>query len=224
MGHPKFSRPKYDTPTHPWKEARITEEHAIQRNHGLKSMKEIWKAKSKLRRYRQQAMKLIGRVDLSETHWAREEQDLLQSLHRRGLIEATATLDDVLALDVENILNRRLQAQVYYKGLASTISEARQLVTHGHIVIGDQKVTIPSYFVQRDEEELIAYHRDSALQDENHRIRRSIDTRRRDIADSGSEEEAKVATQPYGKEDVQQITEDAAAAPSGEDTIPEGEA
>ena len=109
MGHPKFSRPKYDTPTHPWKEARITEEHAIQRNHGLKSMKEIWKAKSKLRRYRQQAMKLIGRVDLSETHWAREEQDLLQSLHRRGLIEATATLDDVLALDVENILNRRLR-------------------------------------------------------------------------------------------------------------------
>ena len=97
---------------------------------------------------------------------------------------------------------------MYYKGLASTISEARQLVTHGHIVIGDQKVTIPSYFVQRDEEELIAYHRDSALQDENHRIRRSIDTRRRDIADSGSEEEAKVATQPYGKEDVQQITED----------------
>ena len=69
MGHPKFSRPKYDTPSHPWKAQRIEEEHALKANHGLKrigGMKEIWKAKSQLRRHRQQAMKLIGRVDTSE--------------------------------------------------------------------------------------------------------------------------------------------------------------
>ena len=29
MGHPKFARPKYDTPPHPWKADRIEEEHAI---------------------------------------------------------------------------------------------------------------------------------------------------------------------------------------------------
>ena len=46
MGEPKFSRPKYDTPSHPWKADRIEEEHAIRASHGLKNMKEIWKAKS----------------------------------------------------------------------------------------------------------------------------------------------------------------------------------
>ena len=60
MGEPKFSRPKFDTPSHPWKAARIEEEHAIKAQHGLKNMREIWKAKSQLRRHRRQAMRLIG--------------------------------------------------------------------------------------------------------------------------------------------------------------------
>ena len=84
MGEPKFSRPKYDTPSHPWKADRIEEEHAIRASHGLKNMKEIWKAKSQLRRHRRQAMRLIGNVDTTEGHGKREMEDLLHSLHHRG--------------------------------------------------------------------------------------------------------------------------------------------
>ena len=155
MGEPKFARPKFDTPSHPWKKARIEEEHAIRDNHGLKTMREIWKAKSQLRRHRRQAMRLIGTVDTTEGHGMREMNDLLASLHNKGLVATGAILDDVLTLGTEDILNRRLQAQVYYKGLASTMKQARQLVTHGQICIGDQKVTIPSYPVSRDEEESV---------------------------------------------------------------------
>ena len=64
MGDPKFARPKTRTPTHPWKQARIDEEHALKEKYGLKKvggMKEIWREKSSLRRHRNQAMKLIGR-------------------------------------------------------------------------------------------------------------------------------------------------------------------
>ena len=150
MGEPKFSRPKYDTPSHPWKADRIEEEHAIQGNHGLKNMKEIWKAKSQLRRHRRQAMRLIGNIDTTEGHGKREREDLLRSLHHKGLIESDAELGDILSLNTEDVLNRRLQAQVYYKGLACTMKQARQLVTHGQICIGDQKITIPSYAVSRD--------------------------------------------------------------------------
>ena len=120
MGEPKFSRPKFDTPPHPWKKARIEEEHLIQANHGLKNMREIWKAKSQLRRHRRQAMRLIGMVDTSEAHGKREMEDLLRSLHNKGLISSDAKLDDILSLSTEDILNRRLQAQVYYKGLATS--------------------------------------------------------------------------------------------------------
>ena len=121
MGEPKFSRPKYDTPSHPWKADRIEEEHAIKGNHGLKNMKEIWKAKSQLRRHRRQAMRLIGNVDTTEGHGKREREDLLRSLHHKGLIESDAELGDILSLSTEDVLNRRLQAQVYYKGLACTM-------------------------------------------------------------------------------------------------------
>ena len=51
---------------------------------------------------------------------------------------------------------------------------SKTTVTHGQICIGDQKVTIPSYPVTRDEEELIRYHPRSKLNDENHIIRQTI--------------------------------------------------
>ena len=177
MGHPKFSRPKFDTPKHPWKKARIEEEHDISARHGLKNMKEIWKARSHLRRIRQQAMKLIGRVDSSNPHSIKEKEDLLHSLIRKGILSDESSIDDILTLGVEDILNRRLQARVYAKGLASSMKQARQLVTHGHITVAEQKVTIPSYTISREEEDLIEYHLSSKLNDESHVLRAIIDGR-----------------------------------------------
>tara|TARA_B100001113_G_scaffold350350_1_gene347337 strand:+ start:13 stop:663 length:651 start_codon:yes stop_codon:yes gene_type:complete len=211
MGEPKFSRPKFDTPSHPWKAARIEEEHAIKAQHGLKNMREIWKAKSQLRRHRRQAMRLIGMVDTSEGHGKREMEDLLRSLNNKGLIQSDATLDDILSLGTEDILNRRLQAQVYYKGLATTMKQARQLVTHGLICIGNQKVTIPSYPVSRDEEEHIQYHPTSDLNNPEHAIRKSIEGRR-EKAEYAVEEVDPEATAEFAAE-VKQAAE---AAPSVE--------
>tara|TARA_B100001996_G_C18558399_1_gene553636 strand:+ start:71 stop:730 length:660 start_codon:yes stop_codon:yes gene_type:complete len=214
MGHPKFSRPKYDTPPHPWKAARIEEEHAIRANHGLKNMTEIWKAKSALRRIRGQAMKLIGRVDTSEGHFAREKEDMLQSLNRKGLISSDAILDDILSLTAEDILNRRLQAQVYYKGLACSMKQARQLVTHGQICIGDQKVTIPSYHVSRDEEELLRYHPKSNLNNENHVIRQTILGVR-----ESAEYETDETDPEFTQSEASDVNEAAQDAPKAEDTV-----
>ena len=213
MGEPKFARPKFDTPSHPWKKARIEEEHSIRDNHGLKTMREIWKAKSQLRRHRRQAMRLIGMADTTEGHGKREKTDLLASLNNKGLVSADAILDDILTLGTEDILNRRLQAQVYYKGLASTMKQARQLVTHGQICIGDQKVTIPSYPVSRDEEEMIRYHPGSSLNNPDHQIRKTIEGRR-ESAEYAAEEVDPEATPEFAAE----VVEGAEAAPSAETT------
>jgi small subunit ribosomal protein S4 len=213
MGEPKFARPKFDTPSHPWKKARIEEEHSIRDNHGLKNMREIWKAKSQLRRHRRQAMRLIGMVDTTEGHGMREMNDLLASLNNKGLVSSDAILDDILTLGTEEILNRRLQAQVYYKGLASTMKQARQLVTHGQICIGDQKVTIPSYPVSRDEEELIRYHPGSSLNNPDHQIRKMIEGRR-ESAEYAAEEVDPEATPEFAAE----VVDGAKSAPSVETT------
>ena len=219
MGHPKFARPKYDTPTHPWKKARIEEEHALKEQFGLKKiggMKEIWKAKSKLRRWRQNAMKLIGRVDTSEGHFSREKNDLVESLYRRGLLNDGSSLDDILLLTVEHVLSRRLQSQVYYCGLASSMRQARQLVIHGHIGLGEQKMTVPSYIITRDDENVLTYHHTSPLTDDSHSIRVEIETKRAS-AEYGEED-----TEMSSEEFVAGIAEAAEAAPAAEDTEVEG--
>ncbi len=220
MGDPKFARSKYDTPSHPWKKARIEEEHAIRANHGLKNMKEIWKSKSALRKIRNQTMKLIGRVDTNEPHWAREKEALLASLFSRGLIAEGATIDDVLSLTVDDILARRLQALVYMNGLAITPKQARQLVIHGHISIGEQKVTIPSYPVSRSEEELITYASRSVVANENHSIRQDIEGVRSTA--EYSEEEPAEMSEVFTADDATVVSEAAEDAPSATDTVPTG--
>jgi len=216
MGHPKFARPKYDTPTHPWKKSRIEEEHALKEQFGLKKiggMKEIWKAKSKLRRWRQNAMKLIGRVDSTTGHFSREKEDLVESLYRRGLLGDGASLDDILQIDVELVLSRRLQSQVYYRGLASSMRQARQLVIHGHIGLGDQKMTVPSYIISRDDENILTYHHTSPLMDASHPIRVEIENTRA-AAEYGEGEETDTPSEEY----VAGVAEAAEAAPAAEDT------
>ena len=223
MGHPKFARPKYDTPTHPWKKTRIEEEHALKEQFGLKKiggMKEIWKAKSKLRRWRQNAMKLIGRVDTSTGHFSREKTDLVESLYRRGLLGDGASLDDILQIDVELVLSRRLQSQVYYRGLASSMRQARQLVIHGHIGLGEQKMTVPSYIISRDDENILNYHHTSPLMDATHPIRVDIENTR-SAAEYGEGEENAAPTEEF----VAGVAEAAESAPAAEDTeVKEGDA
>jgi len=46
------------------------------------------------------------------------------------------------------LLERRLDNVVYRMGFATTRRFARQLVTHGHVLVNGKKVTIPSYLVK----------------------------------------------------------------------------
>lgn len=46
------------------------------------------------------------------------------------------------------LLERRLDNVVYRMGFAATRSQARQIVTHGHITVNGRKTNIPSYTVR----------------------------------------------------------------------------
>lgn len=47
-----------------------------------------------------------------------------------------------------SLLERRLDNVVYRLGLATTRQQARQLVTHGHVVVNGRKTNIPSFSVR----------------------------------------------------------------------------
>ncbi len=79
----------------------------------------------------------------------------MKSLVKIGLVKEDATLDDVLNLAVNNLLDRRLQTIVQRKFTLKTPYQARQAITHGHITIGDRIITVPSYTVTVKEENSI---------------------------------------------------------------------
>jgi small subunit ribosomal protein S4 len=175
MGKPKFSRKKYETPSHPWQEDRIKSENELIKKYGLKNKREIWKAQTTLRKYRGQARELLARIDSGNPQVKKESDQLLLHLTRMNILPLNSTLDDILALETEPILSRRLQTLAYLKGLANTPMQARQIISHGHIAISGRRITVPGYMVSKDEENEIGYFFDSPLNDVMHPARPSSD-------------------------------------------------
>ncbi len=171
MGDPKFPRRKWEGPRHPWEAERIAAENELLKKYGLKNKRELWRAESLVRRFRQRSRILQAQIRYGSAQAEREKDELLGRLERMGLLAPDGTLNDVLALDVEAILTRRLQTMAYVKGLAHTPKHARQLIVHGHAAIGGRRVTIPGYFVSRAEEEEIAYAPASPLAHDLHPAR-----------------------------------------------------
>ena len=83
----------------------------------------------------------------------KEKSQLIQRLQRLGLMPAKGDLDIVLGLNVEDLLKRRLQSVIFDKKLTTTVKQARQFIVHGHVTVDNKKVTIPSYIVNKDEED-----------------------------------------------------------------------
>jgi len=165
MGDPKKQRKKYQTPSHPWQGARIEEERVILMEYGLKNKKELWKMSSMLRDFADRAKHLVAaKGKQADT----EKKQLIAKLQMVGLVKESASLDDVMALELRNLLDRRLQTKVYMKNLARTIKQARQFITHGHIKVGDNAITTPSYIVTVDDEPLIKFSEVSSLSDLEH--------------------------------------------------------
>lgn len=131
--HKTYSRPK-----RPFDKSRIDEEAQIKKDFGLKNKKEIWKAESKTKLIREKAKNLISSSP-------GEQQALFNKLKKIGL--KANSIADVLSLNKEDYLKRRLQTIVVAKKIAPTPKSARQLITHKKILVKGRVVDSPSYIV-----------------------------------------------------------------------------
>jgi small subunit ribosomal protein S4 len=145
----KKLRRKYKKPKRPWDSSRIEEEKRILREFGLRRKREIWVSEAIVREFRRRARDLIAIRDEKET------KILLDRLVGLGLLQRGQGLENVLALNVKDVLNRRLQTIVFRKGFADTIGHARQKITHGNVYMGGRKIIFPSYIVPFDREKEI---------------------------------------------------------------------
>ncbi|MBT3395391.1 30S ribosomal protein S4 [archaeon] len=150
MGQTKRQRKKYTTPSHPWQKERIDQEKELKRDYGLKNKEEIWKSTAKLRKVTTQVKKIIAAKDSPQA--LKEKEDLLTHLMKFKLIAKGTDLDDILELTTKDFLERRLQTIVFKRKVSRTIDQARQMIVHGHVLVDNKKITIPSYLVNADEE------------------------------------------------------------------------
>ncbi len=136
----------YTKPRKAYDKVRIEQENELLERYGLKNKREIWKADAAIATLRNRAKSLIGKDPLLQ-------KKFVDKLNKLGF--ATEKLADVLALNKEDLLKRRLQSIVVARKLASTPKQARQLIVHKHVVVDKNVVNIPSYLVCIDEEDKI---------------------------------------------------------------------
>ncbi|MCC7552341.1 30S ribosomal protein S4 [Candidatus Micrarchaeota archaeon] len=153
MGDPRRLKKRYSSPGILWDKQRIKEEKGLVREFGLKNMKELWRAEEGLRKVRREARRFqsLGEESIVES------TNLINKLKGLGIVAQEATIDDLLNLKTRDFLERRLQTQVFKSGLARTVKQARQLITHGFIFVDGKKVSKPSYMVNLDEARTISY-------------------------------------------------------------------
>ena len=154
MGAPKRNRSKFEKPKERWSLERIKADNSLVTEFGLKNMSELWKVQTEVSRIRRNARELLsgsGSDDVRER--------IIGRLQRLGIVSVGATLDNLLDLKENDILNRRLQTVVYRRGMARSMKQARQLTVHGFISINGKKVNRPGYMVDVESEKALGYYK-----------------------------------------------------------------
>jgi small subunit ribosomal protein S9e len=147
----------YHTPRRPFEKERLDQELKLIGQYGLKNKREVWRVKYTLAKIRKAARELLT-LEEKDPRRLFEGNALLRRLVRTGVLdESKMKLDYVLALKVEDFLERRLQTQVFKLGLARSIHHARVLIRQRHIRVRKQLVNVPSYIVRLDSQKHIDF-------------------------------------------------------------------
>ncbi len=146
MGDIKRKRKRFSKPKKIYELKRIISENILIKKYGLKNKKEIWKAKSSISRFRKRAKKLI-----SEN--TEKKEKFFKKLNKIGF--KTENISDVLALNEEDLLERRLQTFVFKKKIANSPKQARQLIVHKRILVNGNVVNTPSFLITKNLEDNI---------------------------------------------------------------------
>jgi len=145
------------TPRRPFEKERLDVELKLCGEYGLRNKREIWRVGRAVSKIRAAARQLLTLPEKDPKRLF-EGAALLKRLHRYGILDETQSkLDYILALKVNDFLERRLQTQVFKLGLAKSIHHARVLIKQRHIIVGKQVVDIPSFLVRLDSQKHIDF-------------------------------------------------------------------
>src|SRR5690348_16033499 len=94
----------------------------------------------------------------------------------RGVYEKALRRRGVTGEQMLQILETRLDNVVFHLGFANTRAAARQMVSHGHVMVKGRKVSIPSYALKVND----------VIEVKNHNVSRQLATKGLEVATSRS--------------------------------------
>lgn len=144
---PKRKAKRYNRPRKLYSTTRIKEENELIKRYGLKNKREVWKTDFAVAKIRNTAKKLI-------TASEEEKKKYVDGQRAKGF--EVNSIADILGLNKEDYLKRRLQSMIVKKNLAHTHKQARQLIVHKHVTINNHVVNSPSHLTTLDEEKNVA--------------------------------------------------------------------
>ena len=171
MGDPKKKHKRYTTPKRPYDVANLEEELKLIGAYSLRNKRELWSHRTELSTLRRRARQLLSMDPVAR---ADTEKEMIRRLSGLGLVSERANLDDILELSIQDLMERRLQTFIFRKGMAKSLYQARQLITHGHIAISGRKVKAPSYMVTVEDEANLDYAESSPLAAKTHSLRQEL--------------------------------------------------
>lgn len=103
------------------------------------------------------SVNVIKRLDAEDPVRIDLTDQLLDKLHRMGVLPVKKSLAQVKRLSTSSFCRRRLAVVMVRVRMAETLREAVTFVEQGHVRVGPQTVTDPAFLVTRDMEDFVTW-------------------------------------------------------------------
>lgn len=87
-------------------------------------------------------------IQLLEKQKLRSYYNVMEKQFKKKYVDKAMKAEGISGEVLIELLEKRLDNMIYRMGFGSSIRQARQMVTHGHILVNGKKVNIPSFSVE----------------------------------------------------------------------------
>lgn len=138
-----------------WKSDNTKEQTVVRRFH-LHEREDYIKY-NKLCGYVTKLASSISLLPVDDPVRGRAAGQLLDKLYDCGLIASKHTLSQLARVSVASFCKRRLASMLISLKMSQTFQEATTLIQQGHVRVGPEVVTDPSFFVTRSMEDFVTW-------------------------------------------------------------------